>query len=117
MAWGLLNAMGVDSIPETHQRMLSHPVRHGETHTTLIVAEEVPMYRHIIRNTTMVLGTLLLGSTLVMAGDLQGNCEKADCSQRLSTDELQKGISTGKTPPIQKAPAVSDIRKNKKFGC
>ncbi|MBM3222916.1 MAG: hypothetical protein FJZ47_03810 [Candidatus Tectomicrobia bacterium] len=30
------------------------------------------MYRHIVRNTTMALGTLLIGSSLVMAAGLQG---------------------------------------------
>jgi hypothetical protein len=36
------------------------------------------MYRNMIRNTTMALGTLLLGSTLVMAGGLQGSVTALD---------------------------------------
>lgn len=37
------------------------------------------MYRNIVRNTTLALGTLLLGSTLVMAGTgLQGEVRNLD---------------------------------------
>ena len=36
------------------------------------------MYRKLIRNTTMALGTLLLGSSLVMAGGLQGTVSGVD---------------------------------------
>jgi hypothetical protein len=36
------------------------------------------MYRKLMRNTTMALGTLLLGSSLVMAGGLQGTVSAVD---------------------------------------
>jgi preprotein translocase subunit YajC len=36
------------------------------------------MYRKLMRNTTMALGTLLLGSSLVMAGGLQGTVSAID---------------------------------------
>jgi hypothetical protein len=36
------------------------------------------MYRKLMRNTTMALGTLLLGSSLVMAGGLQGTVNNVD---------------------------------------
>ena len=36
------------------------------------------MYRKLMRNTTMALGTLLLGSSLVMAGGLQGTVSGVD---------------------------------------
>jgi len=36
------------------------------------------MYRKLVRNTTMALGTLLLGSSLVVAGGLQGTVSSVD---------------------------------------
>jgi hypothetical protein len=36
------------------------------------------MYRTLMRNTTMALGTLLLGSSLVMAGGVQGTVSAID---------------------------------------
>jgi biotin carboxyl carrier protein len=36
------------------------------------------MYRKLMRNTTMALGTLLLGSSLVMAGGVQGTVSAID---------------------------------------
>ena len=45
------------------------------------------MYRKLMRNTTMALGTLLLGSSLVMAGGLQGTVSAID----------SKGMATVRT--------------------
>jgi hypothetical protein len=43
-----------------------------------MMTEEIHMYRTFMRNTTMALGTLLLGSSLVMAGGLQGTVSGVD---------------------------------------
>src|SRR5215211_6269757 len=42
------------------------------------MTEVIHMYRKLMRNTTMALGTLLLGSSLVMAGGLQGTVSAVD---------------------------------------
>jgi hypothetical protein len=43
-----------------------------------MMTEDIRMYRKLIRNTTMALGTLLLGSSLVMAGGVQGTVSVVD---------------------------------------
>jgi hypothetical protein len=42
------------------------------------MTEVIHMYRTLMRNTTMALGTLLLGSSLVMAGGVQGTVSAID---------------------------------------
>jgi len=48
------------------------------------------MYRKLMRNTTMALGTLLLGSSLVMAGGLQGTVSAID-SKGMATVHTSDG--------------------------
>ena len=43
-----------------------------------MIAEKTHMYRKLMRNTTMALGTLLLGSSLVMAAGMQGTVSAVD---------------------------------------
>src|SRR5262244_652614 len=57
----------------------------GDTHD--ITAEERPMYRNFIRTTAMALGTLLVGSSLVLAAGVAGNVTALDA----------KGMATVRT--------------------
>src|SRR5439155_9643600 len=50
--------------------------RGGIYNTTM--TEVIHMYRKLMRNTTMALGTLLLGSSLVMAGGVPGTVSAVD---------------------------------------
>src|SRR5262250_2813459 len=69
--------MGVDSAPEnTPTDAVTPRNRRGDTHDT--IAEGSPMYRNFIRTTAMALGTLLVGSSLVLAAGVAGNVTGLD---------------------------------------
>ena len=69
--------MGVGSTPETLSGAVTPSMETGGIDHTMIT-ENIRMYRNLMRNTTMALGTLLLGSSLVMAAGVAGTVSGVD---------------------------------------